>query len=67
MKQWDSYAFLCCGMGILAVGSLDESDPIFCTQIPAGKETNEMRRIVSLIILLLLIAVLVVAAIYGNG
>ena len=54
-------------MGILAVGSLDESDPIFCTQIPAGKETNEMRRIVSLIILLLLIAVLVVAAIYGNG
>ena len=45
MKQWDSYTFFGLGMGIMTVGSLYKSDPIFYTQNPKGKEEcNEENR-----------------------
>ena len=67
MKQWDFLYLFLGGTGIFAVGSLDESDPIFYTQTQKRKGKCIMKRVISLIVILLLIAALVVAAYFSGG
>ncbi len=67
MKQCDFLHLFRRGAGIFAVGSLDESDPIFYTQNQKRKGKCVMKRIVSLVVVLLLIAALVVAAYFSGG